>query len=281
MYVMDFSNYAILTDLDGTFLHHGNTVPKNIEAVEDFVTNGGLFTIATGRIKETAGGLIPQLGRLINAPAVLCNGSYLYEHGARKTMMETFIEPAHAQELLDFIACYCPQAAWRVSGPKGMRTLGANGNMAQDFAMYGRAAFEILPDLADWPLDDWYKLVFRGEGEELAQIRASFELHFAGHRLMALKSGDRLLEIFYRDCHKGTGLEKLREVCDLGARTVIACGDFENDIEMLESADIAVCPANALPRVKEVSDFVLCDSSEGLLAAVIEAIADGKLKKEG
>jgi len=151
--------------------------------------------------------------------------------------------------------------------------------MTRDLVAYGREVFEILPSLADWPLDDWYKLVFRGEGEVLAEIRAAFDRRFAGHRLMALRSGDHFLEIFYRDCHKGAGLEKLRTVCDFGTRTVIACGDFENDIEMLESADIAICPTNALPRVKEIADLVLCDSGEGLLAAVIEAIINGKLKK--
>lgn len=277
--MMDFSGYAIVTDLDGTFLHHGKTVPRNMEAVEHFVANGGLFTIATGRIKETVEGAVPQLARLINAPAVLCNGSYLYEYGVGKTIAQTFIDKMHAQELLDFIAHDCPHTSWRVSGPRGMRTLHENGYMARDLVAYGREAFEILPSLADWPLDDWYKLVFRAESEELSSIRTAFDKRFEGHRLVALKSGDHFLEIFYRDCHKGTGLEKLRTVCDFGTRTVIACGDYENDIEMLESADIAVCPTNALPRVKEIADFVLCDSGEGLLAAVIEAIINGKLKK--
>ena len=276
---MDLSGYAIVTDLDGTFLHRGEVVPANVEAVKRFVASGGLFTIATGRIKEAIADAVPQIEELINAPAILCNGSYLYQYESQKTCSETFIQEAHARELLAFIINECPHASWRVSTPVGMRALTEQGYIARDILAYGRENFEILPDLSDWRLNDWYKLVFRAEWEELAKIRTLFDKRFAGHRLMALNSGNHFLEVFYRDCHKGTGLEKLREVCSLSGRTVIACGDFENDIEMLQEADIGVCPANALPHVKAVADHVLCDSSEGLIAAVVRAIENNELKK--
>jgi hydroxymethylpyrimidine pyrophosphatase-like HAD family hydrolase len=60
-------------------------------------------------------------------------------------------------------------------------------------------------------------------------------------------------------------------------RTVIACGDFENDTEMLKAADVAVAPENALDSVKEVADLVLCHCQEGLIADVIERIERGEI----
>ena len=276
---MDFSGYAIVTDLDGTFLHHGSIVPKNIEAVKAFTANGGIFTIATGRIKETIAEAVPQIECLINAPAVLCNGSYLYDYAQQKTMGEVFIERKDAEALLAFIKTECPSVCWRVSTPHGMRACSMEGYIARDMAAYGNEAFEIEPNLDAWPLDDWYKLVFRADWEEKLKIKALFEQHFAGHRLMAVSSGNHFLEVFYRDCHKGVGLSALRFAIDLSGRTVIACGDFENDIEMLQAADIGICPANALPHVKAVADHVLCDSGEGLMSAVIDAIVRNDLKK--
>lgn len=276
---MDFSGYAIVTDLDGTFLHHGNIVPKNIEAVQYFTANGGIFTIATGRIKETIGEAVPQVERLINAPAVLCNGSYLYDYTRQTSTGETFIDKKDAEALLAFIKKECPLVSWRVSTPRGMRACSDTGYIARDMVAYGKEAFEILPSLDAWPLDDWYKLVFRADWEEKLKIKALFEQHFEGHRLMAVSSGNHFLEVFYRDCHKGEALKKLRATADFSGRTVIACGDFENDMEMLQAADIGICPANALPHVKAVADYVLCDSGEGLMAAVVDAIARNDLKK--
>ena len=46
---------------------------------------------------------------------------------------------------------------------------------------------------------------------------------------------------------------------------------------MLKEADVAVCPANAVDEVKAVSDLVLCDCREGLIADVIEAIEQGRI----
>ena len=41
---------------------------------------------------------------------------------------------------------------------------------------------------------------------------------------------------------------------------------------MLKSADIAVCPSNALESVKRICDFCLCDHDEGLIADIAEKI---------
>ena len=52
--------------------------------------------------------------------------------------------------------------------------------------------------------------------------------------------------------------------------TVAACGDFNNDIEMLQNADIPTAPANALDEVKKIACMVTkadCDSG-----AVAEAL---------
>ncbi|MBQ9802727.1 MAG: HAD-IIB family hydrolase [Clostridia bacterium] len=275
---MDFSKYMIVTDLDGTFLHKGKTVARNMEAVARFTANGGLFTMATGRIYETIENAVPNAAAWINLPAILCNGAYLYDYATACPRSQTFFTPADAKRLLDFIRTQCPDAAWRVSTPTGMRAERAAGFILRDIEAYGAENVQIAPT-ETWRLDDWYKLVFRAEWQELAVLRERFEAQFGDSRLIAFNSGHHFLEVQYRDCHKGTGLEKLRAYTDLSARTVIACGDFENDIEMLKAADVAVCPANAQESVKAVSDRVLCASEDGLIADVIEAIEAGTLEK--
>jgi hydroxymethylpyrimidine pyrophosphatase-like HAD family hydrolase len=88
-----------------------------------------------------------------------------------------------------------------------------------------------------------------------------------------------ILEVQYPGINKALGLRKLKK--QLGAaiagRTVIACGDFDNDIQMLQAADVAVCPANARENVKPYADHVRCSCEEGLIADVIEAIEAGKI----
>ena len=55
--------------------------------------------------------------------------------------------------------------------------------------------------------------------------------------------------------------------------TFVAVGDYDNDIEMLQAADLAVCPQNAAPSVKAVADLVLertCE--EGAMEELIDRI---------
>ena len=51
-----------------------------------------------------------------------------------------------------------------------------------------------------------------------------------------------------------------------------------DDIEMLEEADIGVCPKNAQPDVKDISDVILSKTSnEGAIAGLIDLIYSGKI----
>ena len=50
-------------------------------------------------------------------------------------------------------------------------------------------------------------------------------------------------------------------------------GDYNNDIEMLQAADVAICPSNAVEEVKKVCDLVLDVScEEDAVAAALEYI---------
>ena len=73
-----FEGTMILTDLDGTYLaddHHISA--ENRAAAEWFMENGGRFSIATGRSKAGMEHFFPELR--INAPAILYNGSVIYD----------------------------------------------------------------------------------------------------------------------------------------------------------------------------------------------------------
>ena len=66
-------------------------------------------------------------------------------------------------------------------------------------------------------------------------------------------------------------LTEYRKIKGYEDYTFAAIGDFDNDLEMIISADIGACPANAEESVKQKADIVLkstCD--EGAVAEFIE-----------
>ena len=76
--------------------------------------------------------------------------------------------------------------------------------------------------------------------------------------------------------NKATGLEKLRRICG-GDRVLIACGDYENDMEMLGVADLSFCPENAMPAVKKMVHRSLCHCNDGLIGDIVELLEKGEV----
>ena len=273
---MDFSNYTIVTDLDGTLLHRGSLPSKNAAAVEAFVKGGGRFTIATGRNHVSVLNAIPDVAKRLTAPAILCNGTYFYDFEEQELLDEVCFTPEQARRLLSFAKTYFPNVPFRVSVLEGFRCERIQGYLEHDVLDYGPSAVHLSP--ADtWPLHDWYKLVFRDEAEKLAPIRALFEKKMGDSGIATFATDKHILEMQSECCNKGNGLKWVRDRLPHRGGRVIACGDYENDLEMLKAADVAICPANASDEVKRVSHHVLCHCSEGLMGEVLKLIEEGKI----
>ena len=271
----DFSQYLIATDLDGTFFaDHSKLVPRNLDAIQRFREGGGLFTFATARVNLSIYRRIPQPDALLSAPAVMCNGAYLYDFSTNTPYLEEFIPEDSTRKILSFIKAKFPDVAFRVAAPNVLRIENTNDPLiAKDVLGSPDECIRIAP-AESWRMDDWYKIVFRADPARITAIREPLKQHL-GDTLSVVPSHPEILEIQLPGTTKATGIEKLRRFIDDDRCTVISCGDFENDIPMHRASDIAVAPANALPSVKAICDHVFCSNNEGVIADVIEAIEAG------
>lgn len=279
----DFSEYLIVSDLDGTFFDRtSRPAPRNLQALQRYRAGGGMFTLASGRLFVTIEPFIDGIATLLNVPAALCNGTHLYDFASKTAHLEDFIPPEDVDELLKFFREQYPTAYLRASTREGVYydtlTTPIESSPAR---FYDPNAYWVEPDLAKWRRTHWYKLVAcLFSGEDPVAVRRALADHF-GDRLTLTTATANTVEIQLGGINKATGIEKLRRFSpQTKGRTVIACGDFENDIEMLCAADIAVCPVNACDAAKAVADYVLCDHNEGVIADVIEAIENGTLRQK-
>ena len=274
----DFSKFLIASDLDGTFFWEGRTVARNLAALERFRAGGGIFTIATGRAHLNMRSAVGEPTALINAPAICDNGAYLYDFEKKESLYPDLLRPKDAKELIAFAKARFPDVRFSAVGVSCILTEADAGCVARDLLTYDKDAIRIAPAEA-WETDDWYKFLFLDDDPaRLTQVRTALLAHF-GDRFTPTGSSSWILEAQYPGVNKALGLQKLKKHLN-GAkkRTVIACGDYDNDIEMLKNADVAVAPENALDTVKEIADHVLCHCKKGLIADVIEGIERGEIK---
>ena len=85
-----------------------------------------------------------------------------------------------------------------------------------------------------------------------------------------LKSSPYFLEILDKRVNKGTGVKSLAEVLGIKQEEIMAIGDQENDIAMIEYAGVGVAMDNAIPAVKEAANFVTKSNLEDGVAWAIE-----------
>lgn len=99
----------------------------------------------------------------------------------------------------------------------------------------------------------------------IAQIPADFK-----ERYTVVKSAPFYLEVLHPGASKGVGLAQLASHLELTSDEVMAIGDNENDLTMLEYAGIGVAMENAIPIVKEVADVETASNDEDGVALVVE-----------
>lgn len=272
----DLSDILILTDLDGTFFGpRAKLVKRNLEAIRRFKAAGGLFSIATGRIHMSLDTCLPNADELVNAPIIVCNGAFLYDLKAQKALCESFIEPELITRAVNCIYELLPDANVRLSVTDGYMTREPIGPlMIRDFNTCPPDKRIIAP-IEEWPHHPCYKIVIVDLPERISYLQTEFTKKM-GELLECSVSGPRFFELQRKGCTKARLLPELRRICG-SARPdkklkIYAVGDYDNDIEMLKQADVAVCPANALDEVKRIADMTLCSNSEGVIADLIEHI---------
>lgn len=79
-----------------------------------------------------------------------------------------------------------------------------------------------------------------------------------------------IMEIFRNDSNKMTAVQKIAELYNIDRENILAMGDGENDISMLEFAGHSVSPANCMPSVVKYVDEICTTNDRDAVAEIIK-----------
>lgn len=274
-----FDGAIIVSDIDGTFLGgDGRVVKRNIDAIEYFKQRGGRFTFASGRTHHDIKKCIGDVEGLVNMPAITVNGACIYDYAKEKTVYENKIDAKDAVEIIRYCRDNFDEVYVRCSTDYGFLTDRAEGPIKGDlehFLLGNTQGVVKEKELSMWDGETIYKMVFRGEESALRIMRADIEYKFADTFTFA-SSSPSFLELNAKNCSKAVGVGILRDMYASGDSGCVYCvGDYENDMEMLRTSDVAACPENALDEVKKICKVMLCHHKDGAIADLIYKIESG------
>lgn len=264
----DISKVIFITDMDGTFLPT-NKIPskKNLDAVKKLQQLGGRFSIATGRALQAAQQYFESF--TVDFPIILCNGGMIYDLQNRKSLYDVFlpeISRKYSQEIFD---------KFESLGGEVLTIDHVNVPRYTDIEVQHTKICKVEPKIVqslDEITKDWYKVLFCDTIENIDKV-IEFVKCKNYQNVDFVRSSPIYYEMLPQNISKGSAIMKMRELCDIDDCVIVAAGDFNNDIEMLQAADFAFCPSNSTDDVKAVCDIVLENScDEDAIAAAIEYI---------
>lgn len=268
----------VALDLDGTFLNEKKEITEgNRKAIIDAAKVGVRSVISTGR--PYSGLAVDEFMEMGMEYAITVNGAEIYRLADRKCLYLEGMENSRAREIIvalkqydiriDFLMDGCGYG--ETSAHERIKELGLPDVM-KDYIRETR----ILVDDMD--------AFIRDKGVEVPKITLNFYMTEEGiykdydevlkllqgmEDISFLSGGYHNLEITKKGVTKGKSLRILAEILGIDMNETMACGDSENDIDIMKTAAVGVAMANASEETKAAADYITLSNEEDGVAHVI------------
>jgi len=256
-----------VTDVDGTLLNSKQALTQPTErAVREAAAAGVLTVVATGKTRGPwSKEVLPRLGAPM--PGIFCQGLLVYDADG-EVIYSNPLPDELAAEGIDFAKS---RGVSLVAFCKDRILCEARDEQTDRVLDFGEPAPEAVgPMKAVLGKVQMHKLILLG-GPEIDELRPEAEAHFAGRAALTTAIGG-MLEILPLGASKGQAMGWLLNHMGVDAADVVAFGDGENDIEMLQAAGLGVAMGQAGEKVSEVADATTLSNDEDGVAHAIEAI---------
>ncbi|MEG2233540.1 MAG: HAD family hydrolase [Oscillospiraceae bacterium] len=255
---------AAILDIDGTLVSYNRHSPtqKTLETVEKMQQNGFLVMIATGRSSFVADHNVVGF----YADYTVCaNGAY----AIKKTGQHLFDERLsfdQTQRIINF----CDET----DSALGLTFSDAN-YVYNKYEWYAQFYRSMLGNMCYVENGESRKQHFK----ELPFTAFSYvddslmaEFCIKNRDLIATPYASGVYDIYRREINKATGIAKLLDLIDIKSSELVAIGDGENDIEMLQMAGMGVAMGNSSKHVKSCADMVAKSVDEDGAALAMEQL---------
>ena len=266
-----FEGMLFCTDLDGTLYNDEKMVSKqNLDAIEYFKSEGGLFTFITGRVPATSKNIYNIIRP--NAPIGCINGGGIYDFKTNKYLWNTPLA-ADVIELVREVDKCLPEIGIQYNSENKVYFNKDNSAMVSFREVTG------LPNVTchfEDVRETILKIVFGHEDEQQLLLLAKLlNDHPKAKYFDFIRSEKNLYEILPKGSSKGAALQRMATLLGIDIKNTIAVGDYNNDISMVKAAGIGFAVENAVDELKNVADYITVSNNKHAISAIIDSLDKG------
>ncbi len=255
----------ICIDIDGTLLNDAKEVlPEVKKAVRRQHERGRKIALVSGRMPWA----VSQVEKQLETDCIkVCNaGTFIIVDGecVKEEVMSTHV----MRQLYTDIAKKHHVPLWVYQGYRWYVT------QTDSFVEKETDIIEYQPDVVNlYDLaENWdkagikpNKFLIAAAKKKTGEIQRGLE-QWKNRAFDVARSSGNYLEIFPKNVDKGKALASLCAFFNIGTENVVAIGDHELDIPMIETAGIGIAMGNAIQELKEKADFVTLTNNEAGVA---------------
>lgn len=241
----------ICLDLDGTLMHDLMVSPVNHEALEEAQRAGIRVAIVTGRPYVFARELMRSKGLTVTVMAA--NGAQSVDMKTGEELILRRMAPAAARRLIAYAGEH--GILIHVFTSKGF------ASSAEDRAIlqYRNVNRGLPPEERMEVVVADHRTLLENYGEDALKVTLMeddpeklfrLQRELSGEDAQGERSWHNMLEFMGRGMCKGWAVKKLAEKLSIPLERVMAVGDHENDLTMIEAAGVSVAMGNAIDSVK-------------------------------
>lgn len=262
-------------DLDGTLLTtEKKLLPFTRKVLSEAIERGILVVMATGRPYS---GILEEIRTFPGIRyALTSNGARILDMQTGDVLAEHLLPLKSAKKALEILQKYDTLQEVYFDGQgyaeeKKLEMISRyhhNPHM-WDYVRKSRKAVQSIPELIARENKDMDKVqALFADMKELEEAWKELEQY---KELVLVSSLGYNIEINAVGVDKGWGLMELGELLGIRSEEIMACGDGDNDIQMLEKAGIGVAMGNAEENVKAAADYVTeTNDEEGVAKAIVK-----------
>jgi 5-amino-6-(5-phospho-D-ribitylamino)uracil phosphatase len=255
--------HLIALDLDGTLLKDDKTISvKTKEILRKARAAGHVVMIATGRPYRSSEMYYKELE--LDTPIVNFNGAFM--HHPRNANWGFFHEPLDIKVAKDIVEA-CRSFQFHNIIAEVIDDVYFHYHDEKLLDIFGMGNPNITTgDLRNYLKDSPTSLLIHTEEHHLKEIRqhlSDVHAEVIDHRSWAAPF--HVIEIIKTGLSKAVGLKKASEYFNIPPERIIAFGDEDNDLEMLEYAGRGIAMGNAIEQVKTIAnETTLTNEKDGV-----------------
>lgn len=247
--------HLIVLDLDGTLLTDEKVITnKTAQSIQKAKQQGHAVMIATGRPYRATEYYYHQLG--LTTPVVNFNGAFVHHPLDRtmKTIHET-LSLSVVKEVMETMQKF----HWNnmVAEVKDDVYVHRHDELVLDNFKMGKPVVT-TGDIQQYLKEDPTSLLIQADESDVETIQTHLQQVHAevvSNRVWNSPWG-HVIEVFQSGLSKAAGLAHASKWLDIPKERIIAFGDENNDLEMIDYAGLGIAMANGIDELKSIADDV-------------------------